>query len=388
MLVKKEEDNLFGLFFSIITILYVPLILYIGLRLWQTTKHYVPMARKGVYWGLIILISLSFPLSRSLGRGLSDKAELALSTIGYFSIVAVIYLFMILIILDIIRLINRFIGKSPVIRNSTPQTGLAALILVAVIILYGSWNAGFPRLTSYDIVIQKDAGETKKLHAVMVSDLHLGRTVDNRRLKEMVATINGLEPDIILMPGDIIQDTDIFIEQKMINTLAELKAKQGIYMSLGNHEYYGGSVKGTVDILKTAGIQVLQEKYVRTEGGFYIIGRDDPAATRSGSSRRKGLSEVMEGIDKNSPIILLNHQPIELNDAQKQGVDLQVSGHTHKGQIFPANLITSRIFEKDWGYLQKGTFQLIVTCGYGTWGPPLRIGNTPEIVSINITFDS
>lgn len=309
-----------------------------------------------------------------------------MTTIGYFWIVAVFYLFAILFIFDVIRFINRCVGKSTRLQNSAPQSGLFAVLLVICILLYGSWNARNPRVNHYGIEIPKAAGDIRELHVVMVSDLHLGRTVDNRRLRKMVAMINELNPDLILMPGDIIQDTDIFMEQQMINTMSELRAKYGTFISLGNHEYYGGAVKGTVESLSSAGFQVLQDRYIKVEDSFYIVGRDDPAASRSNPGNRKSLSGIMEGIDKKLPVLLLNHQPIELEDAQKQGVDLQVSGHTHRGQVFPVNLITSRIFEKDWGYLRKGSLQLIVSCGYGTWGPPLRIGNTPEIVDIVIDF--
>lgn len=315
-------------------------------------------------------------------------AGLALTTIGYFCLVAVIYLFMILIIFDLIYLTSRITGKLPFMKDSRPNTGLLTIILVTIILIYGSWNAGNPRVINYNIEISKEVKGLTSLKAVMVSDLHLGRTVDNGSLQKMVAKINELKPDLILMPGDIVQDSDIFLEQNMVETLGGLKAKYGVFMSLGNHEYYGGSQKLVVDRLRAGGIQVLQDQYVKVDDSFYIMGREDPAVRRSGRGIRLTLSEITKGMDKDNPVILLNHQPIELEEARQQGVDLQVSGHTHRGQIFPANLITSRIFEEDWGYLKRETLQLIVTCGYGTWGPPLRIGNRPEIVNIDITFTS
>ncbi len=94
----------------------------------------------------------------------------------------------------------------------------------------------------------------------------------------------------------------------------------------------------------------------------------------------------MEGVDTSNPVLLLDHQPQNLDEAEKLGIDLQLSGHTHKGQFFPNNLITNRIFENDWGYLHKESLQVIVSSGFGTWGPPIRIGNKPEIVEILIRF--
>jgi len=267
-----------------------------------------------------------------------------------------------------------------------PYKGLAAVILVIVTLLYGGWNAQNPRVVNYNLEIPKKAGEIQELQVVMVSDLHLSKVVHNGRLKEMVDKINALNPDLVLMPGDLIQDAQFFVEQNMVETFGELKPKRGTFISLGNHEYYGGEVKETVDSLERAGIHVLRDSYAKVFDSLYIVGRDDPAVGRSGALR-KDLKVILDGVDKSLPIILLNHQPIELNEAQKEGVDLQVSGHTHGGQIFPANLVTSRLFEQDWGYLRKDTLQLIVTSGYGTWGPAMRIGNTPEIVNILITFE-
>src|SRR5690606_702738 len=114
------------------------------------------------------------------------------------------------------------------------------------------------------------------------------------------------------------------------------------------------------------------------------IGRNDPRL-HEGPERVK-LKELMKGIDTRKPLLLLDHQPIDLGEAQAAGIDLQLSGHTHRGQIFPANLITDRIYEEDWGLLKKGAYHLIVSCGYGTWGPPLRIGNHPEVVSVIVNF--
>ncbi|HBW35391.1 MAG TPA: metallophosphoesterase, partial [Desulfosporosinus sp.] len=107
---------------------------------------------------------------------------------------------------------------------------------------------------------------------------------------------------------------------------------------------------------------------------------------RFSGAKRQDLETLMQGVNRSLPVLLMDHQPSQLAEPVEQGVDLQVSGHTHRGQMFPIQFITSRIFENDWGYLRKGDFQLIVSSGYGTWGPPVRIGNTPEIVDITIRF--
>jgi predicted MPP superfamily phosphohydrolase len=101
---------------------------------------------------------------------------------------------------------------------------------------------------------------------------------------------------------------------------------------------------------------------------------------------RKDLSTLLQGVDKKLPIILLDHQPYNLSEAEKNGVDLQLSGHTHKGQISPGNLITKKVYEVDWGYEKKGNFNIYVSSGVGTWGPPIRTGSHSEIVDIYINF--
>ncbi|MDD3364709.1 MAG: metallophosphoesterase, partial [Syntrophomonas sp.] len=121
--------------------------------------------------------------------------------------------------------------------------------------------------------------------------------------------------------------------------------------------------------------------------GFYVVGRDDASRHRFNGSERLELSTLMADLDKNKlPIMLMDHEPFNLDVSEKEGVDLQFSGHTHLGQLFPNNYITRAIYEQDWGYLRKNNFQAIVSCGFGTWGPPIRIGNRPEIVNVLVHF--
>jgi len=140
-------------------------------------------------------------------------------------------------------------------------------------------------------------------------------------------------------------------------------------------------------LLQGAGVTVLRDSYVRVDDNFTIVGRDDRAATHFTDQPRQALSAIMEDVDKSLPIILMDHQPYSLGEGQANEVDLQVSRHTHQSQVFPLNFVTKRIFEIDWGHLQKGETNIIVSTGFGTWGPPIRIGNTPEVVDIVIHFD-
>jgi hypothetical protein len=376
---------MFSFFFNIVTVVFVPLHLYIGYRFWQSFKFYFPSCKSTYYWLVFVLLSSSFIVARVIGTSLPAALNDMVTAFGYLWIVAMLYLFSLLVMLDLYGFISRLIGISPVYSHRH-KTKFIAAILVIMVIIYGSWNTRTPRVTRYDITVPKTANELKQLKVLMISDLHLGKNISSTRLTEMIRKIGELEPDIVLIPGDIIQDSEFFKEEKMYLEFQKIKAPLGAYASLGNHEFYGGVVKDTVKLLGQGGVQVLENSCVKVAESFYIVGMNDPAAARRSANKQPGLEEIMAGIDKGLPIILLNHQPVDLETARLAGVDLQLSGHTHRGQVFPANLFTDRLFEEDWGYLKKGTLQLIVSCGIGTWGPDLRIGSKSEIVEIIISF--
>ncbi len=117
-----------------------------------------------------------------------------------------------------------------------------------------------------------------------------------------------------------------------------------------------------------------------------IIGRDDRSSARLTNKPRKTVHELLQGVNLEKPLLVIDHQPFDLQEAKDAGIDLQLSGHTHRGQFFPNQFITSRLYEIDWGYMKKDNFSVIVSCGYGTWGPPIRIGNAPEIVDVHVHF--
>jgi predicted MPP superfamily phosphohydrolase len=187
------------------------------------------------------------------------------------------------------------------------------------------------------------------------------------------------------MPGDI-ADEDISPPeaQKMAAVLQKLHARYGVFSATGNHEYYGG-LERNLAYLRQGKVMVLMDEAIKVGDSFYVIGRKDLTARQFGE-RRKPLAEILEGVDPRLPLILLDHQPVHLEEAEQNGIDLQLSGHTHNGQLFPLNLINKFIYEDGWGYLRKGKTQYYVSCGVGTWGPPMRTASVPEIVQISLKF--
>jgi predicted MPP superfamily phosphohydrolase len=204
----------------------------------------------------------------------------------------------------------------------------------------------------------------------------------------MVGTINELEPDIVILAGDIIDDNiQPFIDQDMGEDFKKIKSKYGVYAVFGNHEYYGKSIDKIVyEYNSSAGFNLLRDKMIKIDNSFYIAGRDDLSQERYSKTKRKSINELLSDADKRLPIFVIDHQPVNFSEGEKAGVDLQFSGHTHGGQLLPANIITKRLFENDFGLLTKDTYNVIVSSGIGTWGPPIRIGTSSEIVQVEIEF--
>jgi predicted MPP superfamily phosphohydrolase len=376
------------IFFGIFFMIYGSLNLYIGIRGWQAFGSLFPPGYGFIYWLVFAVLALSFIAGRFADNYLPDVLGSYLTGVGSYWLAAMTYLFFLLGTIDLLRLLNRWFVFFPSPIKQRPElTGLVVIMLVTGIVVYGAWNSRNPRLVHYDITIPKTAGSLNELHVVAVSDIHLGKIIHNGRLLSLVQRINNLNPDLILLPGDIIDESiDPFVEQNMSDSLLMLNSKYGTFAVFGNHEYIGGHPEKTYRHLQESGITVFRDEYKNIDGSFNLVGRDYQSAQRFGGAGRQELSAVMKDLDRSLPVILLDHQPSKLSEGQEQGADLQISGHTHLGQLFPFNFITKLVFEDDWGYLRKGDFQLIVSCGYGTWGPPIRVGNVPEIVDINIRF--
>ncbi|QDR82236.1 metallophosphoesterase [Sporomusa termitida] len=372
---------------SLFFLVYAAACYYAGLRLYQSWGG-VLAAYAGYYWGCYVLLA-STPLISPLGRGWIPRWLNGLVAVaGNYWLAALYYLVVSWALVDSIRLAGGLLW--PAAPGLPPAwLGAAVTVTVGCLLAYGVWNGRNPRICRYEVTIRKSAGGLTGLRAVLVADIHLGLIVGKDRLTAMVDQINRLNPDIVFLAGDTIdEDAELFIERKMATLLKRLTPRYGVYAVLGNHEYLGGQALLAVQALEQAGVQVLRDRYVKVNEQFYVVGRDDPTVARMEGAKRLTLPAVMQGIDRSLPVILLDHQPQNLTEGQQQGVDLQLSGHTHHGQFFPNNLVTERLFELDWGYLRKGAYQVIVSCGYGTWGPPVRIGNQPEIVDIRIIFKS
>jgi hypothetical protein len=334
---------------------------------------------------------LSFPLSRIIDGQFSHRLSKLLVRPGIYYLAFMFYFFMLIFLKDLIRwgyhLVHQPVTKSSLLAVSNPFSFSVILALSLVIIFAGHLNAVNPRIKTLSLTVDKVAAGRQELRAVMLSDIHLGMYNRSDRLAALVKKINELEPEIVFFAGDIVDEAiGAEEEEKMVRLMKDIKAPLGLFACPGNHEYYGGLEKN-IGYLERAGVQELLDKAIKVDNSFYVIGRKDWTAVRFGGHRASLEDILAEGqVDSSLPLIVLDHQPIRLEDAQQAGVDLLLCGHTHAGQLFPLNLINRLIYEKNWGYLKKGQTQIYVTSGTGTWGPPVRTGSRSEIVWLTLKF--
>lgn len=245
----------------------------------------------------------------------------------------------------------------------------------------GHYKFNHPEIAKLDISTEK-VKLNKEIKIVAVSDIHLGISIDKRQLKKYVKLINSQNPDIVLIAGDI-SDRGVkpLIDQNMKEELQMIVAPLGVFAIMGNHDFYAENLHASADFMNESGIHVLRDTALLVKNDFYLVGRDDRT-----NKHRKPLQEIMKDIDRSKPIILLDHQPYHLNEAQENDVDLQISGHTHNGQFFPGSWFVKRIHEVGYGYAKKGKTHYYVSSGLGLWGPQYRIGSQSEVVVIHLKY--
>ncbi|PZD96084.1 metallophosphoesterase [Paenibacillus sambharensis] len=267
--------------------------------------------------------------------------------------------------------------------------GWTFIAVLLLLLARGWWNATQPVVRQYELSIPKKTEGARQLKIVMASDIHLGNIVGNRHLSKLVKAAERIHPDLILLPGDVIDDViEPFVRNRMADTMCKLQAsaKYGAYAILGNHEYYGGHADEYVQRMGDIGIRVLRDETVTVDGWFHVAGRKDKTAETMEPDGRKTTAQLLAELDKTKPVLLMDHQPYAFDKAAAAGADLLLCGHTHRGQFAPNHLITKRLFELDWGYMMKESMHVIVSSGFGTWGPPVRLASRSEIISITLKF--
>ena len=380
----------FAIFFSVALSVYALINYYIFIREWEAGGF--QSIWRTVYVAAFLLLSISFIAGRMLERVQLSWLSSALVLLGSFWLAAMVYFLLFAFAIDIIRLLNFIVPFFPPFITVNPErtkelTSFAVIAVVLVIVLGGYINARTPRIKTLALTIPKNGRTMKTLNIAVASDIHLGTIVCKSKLEKIVERINALAPDLVLLPGDVVdEDIGPVIRNNLGETLRKIQAKYGVIAITGNHEYIGG-VEPACRYLVEHGITMLRDAWVKIDDGLYVVGREDISIRGFTGKTRKPLPELMAGVDKSYPIILMDHQPFRLEEAEMNGVDLQLSGHTHHGQLWPFNFITKKVYELSWGYKKKGNTHYYVSCGVGTWGPPIRTGNRPEIIDMRLKFE-
>lgn len=375
--------------------LFVALSVYGGVNLYILRRSTQALAAwpaaRTAFIAVFVFMVVAYPLGRALNARGGNWFTVFLLRAGSPYPAVMLTIFMWAAAVDLVRLADiwlKFIPGDPAwgIKARTVLFAAAwgSSLLIAAL---GAWNAARPKVTELTLRIDKKCAGRRELTVAMASDIHLGAVLGPARLERIVGMMKAMEPDIVLMPGDIVDESLTGRQDgRLMAAFAVLKPPLGVFASAGNHETYSG-LDRNIAWLEKAGIRVLQDDAILVDGSFYVAGRNDPSSARFGRVREP-LKELLEKcrVDSSKPIILLDHQPVHLEEAAAAGIDLQLSGHTHAGQLFPLNIINKKMYEKNAGWLRKGRTQYFISSGAGTWGPPVRTGSRSEVVLIHVLF--
>ena len=353
-------------------------ILYIAWHVWTI----LPLAAgwKGLILALgVMCFSLLFLSIFRRFDTLPLSVSQLLYEIGTSSIFVMLYLVIVFLVLDLGRLVH-LVPKAFLCHNGYMALGI--FVLIFGLFLYG--NLHYYNKVRVPLELKTTKPLPKEYKVVMASDLHLGYHNPRKELARWVDMINAEKPDFILIAGDIIDGSmRPLLEERMAEEFHRLTAP--VYACLGNHEYYAGEPKAQ-QFYKDAGIRLLIDEAAVIDSSIVVIGRDDRT-----NMRRKPVKELVSALNS-SPIsdssrftIILDHQPYNLDRAEAAGVDFQLSGHTHRGQVWPISWITDAIYECSWGSHQRGNTQYYVSSGIGIWGGKFRIGTQSEYVVATIS---
>lgn len=319
---------------------------------------------------------------------------------GNYWLGILLYLVLAVLAADVVCLF-RFLITRKRIRHSALWGGICAG-LVILVSLWGIWQARDIHVTPYEITVAKDGGALDDLNVVLIADLHLGYNIGTARMSDMVEKINEQNADLVVIAGDIFDNEYEALDDpdKLADILRGIQSKYGVYACYGNHDVeekilagftFGGSGKKESSrqmdgFLEKAGIRLLRDEAVWIADSFYLYGRADAQKPGRGIRTRKTADRLAEELDTGRPVIVAEHEPQDFQELAECGTDVVLCGHTHDGQMFPANLIMKFLWENSYGYLKKDTLHTIVTSGVGLFGPNMRVGTIAEICRIKIHF--
>lgn len=334
--------------------------------------------------------------------------QVSLKKIGNYWLGTFIYILFFILIADIIVLIMKLINRKhpiPLLKKLRGFyiIGIFVISLSIVFSVYGFVHARKIKDTSYNITVNKKVPSVPSMKIALVADLHLGYSIGTDMMHKMVSHINTQSPDLVVIAGDIFDnDYDSLDNPKeLIKILSSIKSKYGVYAVYGNHDVsetliggfslrsgkYAFRDKRMDEFLKKANIKVLTDDVTTiVNDKMYLIGRLDKEKAGDGTSNRMSIEKLTSNLDKTKPIIVLEHEPAELQSVANSGADIMLCGHTHAGQYFPLTIAQPIAWENYYGLLKKDNMYNFVTSGVGVYGPYMRVLTDSEVMTINVKF--
>ena len=350
----------------------------------------VPFAVVYLFMALSPVIAFLLPKS---------AVAIVIRRISTYWIGIMLYSLLYVVLFDLLRLIAKHTKLKNTLlfsRGSVISIGSVVVACAVATCLYGIFNARNIKVNEYSVTVNKSCGSDKHLKAVLVADLHMGYAIGVDHITNMVEKINQQDADIVIIAGDIFDNS----YDGMKAQLKSIKSKYGVYAVYGNHDIdekilmgftfdWGGkqlhSEKMT-NFMKECNIKLINDESVLINDEFYLVGRRDTDKPGTEDGTRAEISELTKDLDKTKPIFVLSHEPDELQKTADAGADIDFSGHTHDGQLFPGNLTIGLFWENPCGMIKKDNMYSIVTSGVGVYGTFMRVGTDAEICSVDIDF--
>lgn len=356
----------------------------------------VPFAVVYLFMALSPVIAFLLPKS---------AVAIVIRRISTYWIGIMLYSLLYVVLFDLLRLIAKHTKLKNTLlfsRGSVISIGSVVVACAVATCLYGIFNARNIKVNEYSVTVNKSCGSDKHLKAVLMADLHMGYAIGVDHITNMVEKINQQDADIVIIAGDIFDNSyDGMDDPEGIKAqLKSIKSKYGVYAVYGNHDIdekilmgftfdWGGkqlhSEKMT-NFMKECNIKLINDESVLINDEFYLVGRRDTDKPGTEDGTRAEISELTKDLDKTKPIFVLSHEPDELQKTADAGADIDFSGHTHDGQLFPGNLTIGLFWENPCGMIKKDNMYSIVTSGVGVYGTFMRVGTDAEICSVDIDF--
>lgn len=356
----------------------------------------VPFAVVYLFMALSPVIAFLLPKS---------AVAIVIRRISTYWIGIMLYSLLYVVLFDLLRLIAKHTKLKNTLlfsRGSVISIGSVVVACAVATCLYGIFNARNIKVNEYSVTVNKSCGSDKHLKAVLVADLHMGYAIGVDHITNMVEKINQQDADIVIIAGDIFDNSyDGMDDPEGIKAqLRSIKSKYGVYAVYGNHDIDGKILMGftfdwggkqlhnekMTNFMKECNIKLINDESVLINDEFYLVGRRDTDKPGTEDGTRAEISELTKDLDKTKPIFVLSHEPDELQKTADAGADIDFSGHTHDGQLFPGNLTIGLFWENPCGMIKKDNMYSIVTSGVGVYGTFMRVGTDAEICSVDIDF--